>query len=244
MEAKPAAALEAAPAAVPAARSPRRSPRKAKERRPSLTLQGLQFSTLVTGKTSGRIYGSHSLCFFSVSHPVRRFAIDAIEWVWFDRIVLLLIVINCVFLAITDPTCPDGCSHRDPKVDAVLMHAEYAFCALFTAEMALKALLLRAGLGLGASSAASNPKPSPIPSPSPCPDPSRSPSPELHPRPSPSASPAVQVVAEGLVGHRNAYLWSGWNWLDFVVVVVGWLTLSGATSGGMSALRSVRTLPP
>ena len=99
MEAKPAAALEAATAAVPAARSPRRSPRNAKERRPSLTLQGLQFSTLVTGKTSGRIYGSHSLCFFSVSHPVRRFAIDAIEWVWFDRIVLLLIVINCVFLA-------------------------------------------------------------------------------------------------------------------------------------------------
>ena len=53
-----------------------------------------------------------------------------------------------------------------------------------------------------------------------------------------------QVVAEGLVGHRNAYLWSGWNWLDFVVVVVGWLTLSGATTGGMSALRSVRVLRP
>ena len=54
----------------------------------------------------------------------------------------------------------------------------------------------------------------------------------------------MQVVAEGLVGHRNAYLWSGWNWLDFVVVVVGWLTLSGATTGGMSALRSVRVLRP
>ena len=188
MEARAAAALEAATAAVPAARSPRRSPRNAKERRPSLTLQGLQFSTLVTGKTSGRIYGSHSLCFFSVSHPVRRFAIDAIEWVWFDRIVLLLIVINCVFLAITDPTCPDGCSHRDPKVDAVLMYAEYIFCSLFTAEMALKVRLHRAGFGLGAPPAATSP--TPRPSPSPDPDPDRSPSPIFHPRPSPSVCPA------------------------------------------------------
>ena len=95
-----------------------------------------------------------------------------------------------VFLAITDPTCPDGCNHRDPKVDAVLVYAEYVFCVLFTAEMTLK------------------------------------------------------VIAEGLLGHRNAYLWSTWNWLDFLVVVVGWLTLTGATTGGMSALRSVRVLRP
>jgi hypothetical protein len=81
-----------------------------------------------------------------------------------------------VFLAITDPTCPGGCSHRDPQVDAVLMYAEYVFCVLFTAEMTLK------------------------------------------------------VIAEGLLGHRNAYLRSSWNWLDFVVVVVGWLTLTGATT--------------
>ena len=52
------------------------------------------------------------------------------------------------------------------------------------------------------------------------------------------------MIAEGLIGHRNAYLWSTWNWLDFVVVVVGWLTLTGATTGGMSALRSVRVLRP
>ena len=95
-----------------------------------------------------------------------------------------------MFLAITDPTCPDGCNHRDPKVDAVLVYAEYVFCVLFTAEMTLK------------------------------------------------------VIAEGLLGHRNAYLWSTWNWLDFLVVVVGWLTLTGATTGGMSALRSVRVLRP
>ena len=95
MEATPLAAPAAAPAVAPAAAGAR-SKAPAKGRRPSLTLQGLQFSTLTTGKTSGRIYGSHSLCLFPVSHPVRRFAIQAIEWKWFDRIVLLLIVINCV----------------------------------------------------------------------------------------------------------------------------------------------------
>ena len=141
--AAPAAAPEAAPAAASAAApAAEGTPRKAsaKERRPSLSLQGLQDSTLTTGKTSGRIYGSHSLFLFPVSHPVRRFAIQAIEWKWFDRIVLLLIVTNCVFLAITDPTCPDGCSHRNPKVDAVLMYAEYVFCVLFTVEMTLKVI--------------------------------------------------------------------------------------------------------
>ena len=84
-----------APAAAPAADGAH-SKAPEKERRPSLSLQGLESSTLTTGKTSGRIYGSYSLYLFPVSHPVRRFAIQAIEWKWFDRIVLLLIVINCV----------------------------------------------------------------------------------------------------------------------------------------------------
>ena len=154
------------------------------------SLQVRQSSSLTSGKSSGRIYVSKSLCLFSVSHPIRRWAIQAIEWKWFDRIVLFLIVTNCVFLAITDPTCPEGCSHRNPNIDALLFYAEFVFCVLFTVEMTLK------------------------------------------------------VIAEGLIGHRNAYLWSMWNWLDFVVVVVGWLTLTGATSGGMSALRSVRVLRP
>ena len=45
-----------------------------------------------------------------------------------------------------------------------------------------------------------------------------------------TAEMTLKVIAEGLLGHRNAYLRSSWNWLDFVVVVVGWLTLTGATT--------------
>ena len=103
--------MKATPAATPAADGthskalPAEEPRPSRERRPSLSLQGLESSTLTTGKSSGRIYGSRSLFLFPVRHPLRRFAIQAIEWKWFDRIVLLLIVTNCVFLAITDPTC-------------------------------------------------------------------------------------------------------------------------------------------
>ena len=52
------------------------------------------------------------------------------------------------------------------------------------------------------------------------------------------------MVALGFVMERGAYLRDMWNWLDFVVVVVGWLTLSGATSSGASALRSIRVLRP
>lgn len=52
------------------------------------------------------------------------------------------------------------------------------------------------------------------------------------------------MTALGFVMERGAYLRDMWNWLDFLVVVVGWLTLSGATSSGASALRSIRVLRP
>ena len=32
---------------------------------------------------------------------------------------------------------------------------------------------------------------------------------------------ATKIVAQGLVLHRNAYLWNMWNILDFVVVTSG-----------------------
>ena len=61
-------------------------------------------STMQIGK-SGRVYISRIDGPCSVNRIPRRWAIKAIEWPWFDRMVLILIVINCCFLAISDPTC-------------------------------------------------------------------------------------------------------------------------------------------
>ena len=118
-------------------------------------------STLQVGK-SGRVYVSRIDGPCSVNRRPRRWAIQAIEWPWFDRIVLILIVINCCFLAMADPTCalerencaqacgqvlsspplhgrcPNGCSHRDPDMASVLDTAELVSCILFTAEALIK----------------------------------------------------------------------------------------------------------
>ena len=50
----------------------------------------------------------------------------------------------------------------------------------------------------------------------------------------------MQVVAEGLVGHRNAYLWSGWNWLDGLVVAISLIDIASSGDGpgfGCSEIR-------
>ena len=52
---------------------------------------------------SGRTYSSRSFFLLSTDHPLRRTFIDVIEWPWFDRAVLLLICLNCAFLAVQGP---------------------------------------------------------------------------------------------------------------------------------------------
>lgn len=60
----------------------------------------------------------------------------------------------------------------------------------------------------------------------------------------------LKVVAHGFAYERDGYLRSAWNWLDFVVVVTGWMTVcvqAAAGSSGLeavSAVRAVRVLRP
>jgi hypothetical protein len=54
----------------------------------------------------------------------------------------------------------------------------------------------------------------------------------------------LKMLAQGLVMHPNAYLRSGWNWLDFIVVVVGFIETYSSGLPGISTLRLVKTLRP
>ena len=53
----------------------------------------------------------------------------------------------------------------------------------------------------------------------------------------------IKVGALGLALHEGAYLRDAWNWIDFVVVLVGWLAYFPAIEN-VSAIRSFRLLRP
>ena len=67
-----------------------------------------------------------------------------------------------------------------------------------------------------------------------------------------TAEMALKIVAQGFVLNRGAYLRDVWNWLDFTVVVSGWVAsvlareLSGDSNdlSAISALRAIRVLRP
>ena len=86
------------------------------------------------GATSGRIYSSRSCFLLPANNPVRRRFIDFIEWPWFDGTVLLLICLNCAFLAVQGP--PE--SKNAPFNEATAAKLELFFQIMFTVEMVCK----------------------------------------------------------------------------------------------------------
>ena len=54
----------------------------------------------------------------------------------------------------------------------------------------------------------------------------------------------IKLVGLGFLMYKNAYLRSGWNVLDAVVVITGWVTLLSPSGVNISALRSFKVLRP
>ena len=52
----------------------------------------------------------------------------------------------------------------------------------------------------------------------------------------------IKLLAFGVVGHKDAYFRSAWNWLDAVVVFTGWLEM--LSDLGIASLRVLRVLRP
>ncbi|GCC32373.1 hypothetical protein chiPu_0010834 [Chiloscyllium punctatum] len=52
----------------------------------------------------------------------------------------------------------------------------------------------------------------------------------------------IKVLSRGFVLHTFSYLRNPWNWLDFTVVLLAYLTLAFPTIPGLSALRAFRAL--
>ena len=58
-----------------------------------------------------------------------------------------------------------------------------------------------------------------------------------------SLEAVVKIIASGFIGHPGAYLRNGWNWLDWVVVVMSWVSMLPGVEN-FSAIRTVRVLRP
>ena len=82
------------------------------------------------GNDATKNYATVSLCCLSVTNPFRNKIIQlCLVNPWFDRFILLVIMVNCVFLAL------------DKEVDAVTNNNEmidFIFLILYTGEMVFK----------------------------------------------------------------------------------------------------------
>ena len=58
-----------------------------------------------------------------------------------------------------------------------------------------------------------------------------------------TAEMIFKIIALGFIYPNHAYLRSYWNLMDFIVVIIGWITImTGGGHMGMSAFRSIRAL--
>ena len=80
-----------------------------------------------------RPYARTSCWLFHRYHPLRERAITFIEWAWFDRIVLVAIIVNSVFLAMWDPLKDDT-----EGTNRVIEESEIWFLAIFMVEATCK----------------------------------------------------------------------------------------------------------
>lgn len=67
--------------------------------------------------------------------------------------------------------------------------------------------------------------------------------------PSPVTNPQIEIIIKS-IGHNfcfgpDAYLKSGWNWIDFLSTASGYLRyLPISENGGLSGIRAMRALRP
>ena len=83
---------------------------------------------------SGRLYSGKVFGLLGVEHPVRARAIRIVEHKLFDTTVLLLILLNCVTMALKDPLAAEPPDWSLP--------IEWAFTLLFSTEMLSKVLAM------------------------------------------------------------------------------------------------------
>lgn len=128
--------------------------------------------------------------FLGPDNPVRKVAIQVAHAELFETISIMVILANCIALAMYDPMDRYEEGERNQAIAA----SEVYFQSLFTIEAIIKLL-------------------------------------------------AFGVYGEGVRGGKAGYFADGWNWLDFFIVVTGYLVFIPELSN-IRALRTFRVLRP
>jgi hypothetical protein len=126
-------------------------------------------------------YATVSLCCLSVTNPFRNRVIQLVAInPWFDRFILIVIIVNCFFLAM------------DKELDIITENSDaidFIFLVIYTMEMVFK------------------------------------------------------IIAMGFVMRAHSYLRDSWNILDFLVVILGWISYVISVEN-VTAIRVFRLLRP
>ncbi len=80
-----------------------------------------------------KVYANMSICCMTVTNPFREKILAIVMNAWFDRYILLVIMANCVFLAIDDPS-KEALNYQ--------IVADYVFLVIYTLEMVLKIIAM------------------------------------------------------------------------------------------------------
>jgi voltage-gated sodium channel type II alpha len=132
------------------------------------------FLTINNSRQIFRFNCKKSLYIFDPFSRIRQCAIHLLTHSFFNVIVIVTILFNCIIMAMPAHSIPDW--------------IEYVFTAIYTCESIIK------------------------------------------------------IVARGFIMNRFSYLRDPWNWIDFIVITLAYLTIFISSLGNLSVLRTLRVL--
>lgn len=177
----------------------------------------------------------YSSCYcITKDHPPRRFAIWLSTQKWFGNIVLILIIVNCIILATQSPTV--GPAVKCNRAPSTLEFNKYEHNCGQEADELTCHDCQRKGLCScnGPLDAASQGSFETL---------EFAEGVEIIFTIAFTCEALVKIVASGFALHPGAYLRNGWNWLDFIVVLMSWVSRIPGVDN-FSAIRTVRVLRP
>jgi hypothetical protein len=173
-------------------------------------------------------YTNTSLYIFKPTNPIRLKMLDIAKATWFDRIILGLILLNCVFLCAVSWDRAYCSKFIDEATDLsggnVPTYAQMvAGAPAYTKQTKLwndgKCTQTNYDIHNFVSSS------------------------ELFFTLAFTLESVIKIIAFGFIMDEGAYLRDGWNWLDFIVVIISWASMLPNVDG-VSSLRTFRVLRP
>ena len=196
--------------------------------------------TALESKSLGCLYGKKGADGeFREPHPLRKACLWLCEQGWYGNLILLLIMVNCIILAMQTPTsgpavvCKlptetggvleafDQYKHNcaDPADPTKLKHTACDACQIDGLCSCNGSLM--PGFDMAHFGSVT----------------------EMFFTIAFTFEAVARIIALGFCMHKGSYLRNGWNWLDWVVVVMSWASFIPGV-GNYSAIRTVRVFRP